>query len=77
MTQPAVGTKMIRAADKKTYEFWINEYQQRFWRCVDDPAVLIPYCVLEVPGGINTSDPVKSRLSAWTEGIRSSLYWDD
>ena len=42
MEQPAIGTRKT-AADGKEYEFWINEFQQRWWRQIDDPSVLVPY----------------------------------
>ena len=42
MEQPAIGTRKT-AEDGKGYEFWVNEYQQRWWRSVDDPSVLVPY----------------------------------
>lgn len=70
MTQPTVGTRMVRAADNRDYAFWIDEYQRRWWKCVEDPSVLIPYCVLEVPDGISTRDnPMRPARDAWNAGI--------
>ncbi len=40
--QPEIGTRKT-AEDGKEYEFWVNEYQQRWWRQIENPSVLVPY----------------------------------
>lgn len=53
-SQPPVGAHRF-GTDGCTYEFFINEYQQRFWRCVDNYAKLIPYNEPSEGAGITLS----------------------
>lgn len=44
--QPRVGHR-IKATDGRFYEFYVDGYQRRWWRCVEDHNKLVPYNVIE------------------------------
>jgi hypothetical protein len=65
--------------DGREYEFWINEWSQRWWRCVEDPSVLVPYDDLaEVIGRSSSSrDPVRPARDPWLDGLYSKPFWEE
>lgn len=70
--QPRVGHQ-IKAADGRFYEFWIDEYQRRWWRCVEEPSKLVPYNAVEEP---EARPPYEPPLDPWTRGLYKSDFFD-
>lgn len=56
----------VKATDGREYEFFVDEYQRRWWRCVEDPSRLEPYNPIEAPPLRPERPP---RLDPWIEAL--------
>lgn len=63
---PRVGHR-VKATDGREYEFFVDEYQRRWWRCVEDPTRIEPYSVIETPP--SPPDPLPP-LDPWEAALR-------
>jgi hypothetical protein len=55
------------ATDGREYEFFVDEYQRRWWRCCDQHSKLVPYVVIEAPP---PSPPYEPPLDPWEAALR-------
>jgi hypothetical protein len=75
--QPRVGHR-IKATDGRFYEFYVDEFQRRWWRCVEDHSELVPYNVIEEPPP--SKRPHVDRRPRWEidfeKAIHAPPFWE-